>query len=88
MKEGIGEFIKYHKVTEPVWFEDERIVTIMKRPIRGAEKYLREVLRKPKEHGVPPDILKNIKTARIIDVNGIMKKYPEFLFAYLQKRNI
>jgi hypothetical protein len=49
---------------------------------------IKEILKKPKENGVPPDVLKVIKTAKIINVDKIKHDYAQFLFEYLKKRNI
>lgn len=45
-------------------------------------------MKRAKAYGVPPDILKSMRTAKLLDAKGVVRSYPEFLFTYLQKRNI
>ena len=84
----VEEFMKRHKVTEPIWFEHDKILALDKRKFVHAEEFLGDVISNPASYGAPPDILKNMKSAKLLDINSIKKKYPEFLFAYLKKRNI
>ena len=86
--DDVEEFMKRHKVTEPIWFEHDKILALDKRRFVNAEEFLKDVVKKPAPYGVPPDILKNMKSAKLLDIKIIKKKYPEFLFAYLKKRNI
>jgi len=87
-EEDVEEFMKSHKVTEPIWFEHDKILALDKRKFVNAEGFLQDVVKKPAPYGVPPDILKNMKSAKLLDIKIVKKKYPEFLFAYLKKRNI
>jgi tRNA nucleotidyltransferase (CCA-adding enzyme) len=87
-EKDVEEFMKRHKVTEPIWFEHDKILALDKRRFVNAEEFLKDVVKKPAPYGVPPDILKNMKSAKLLDIKIIKKKYPEVLFAYLKKRNI
>ncbi|MEM2974791.1 MAG: CCA tRNA nucleotidyltransferase, partial [Candidatus Micrarchaeia archaeon] len=84
----VEEFMRKHKVTEPIWFENDRILALDKRKFTRAWDLLKDIIKNPKSYGVPPDILTNMRSARLLDIKDIKKKYPEFLFAYLKKRNI
>ena len=86
--EDVDSFIREHKVTEPIWFENDRILAVGKRKFVTADRVVKNVLAKPANYGVPPDIKKVIKTSRMLTVSEIAKKYPKFLFAYLKKRNV
>jgi len=86
--EDVESFIREHKVTEPIWFERDRILAVGKRKFTQADKVVKDILAKPAAYGVPPDVKKVIKTSKMLTVSEIAKKYPEFLFAYLKKRNV
>lgn len=86
--EDVETFIEQHNVTEPIWFEHDRILAVGKRRFSAAEMVVKDVLAKPKVYGVPPDIKKVIKTSKMLKVSDIVKRYPEFLFTYLKKRNV
>jgi len=87
-EDDVEEFMRSHKVTEPIWFEHDKILALDKRRFAHAEELLKDVILKPAPYGVPPDILKNMRSSKLLDIKSIKKKYPEFLFAYLKKRNI
>lgn len=84
----VNEFIRRHKVTEPIWFENDRILAVGKRRFTKAESLIRDILKRPNEYGVPPNIKKVIKTSKLIGISDIKRRYPEFLFSYLKKRNV
>jgi tRNA nucleotidyltransferase (CCA-adding enzyme) len=86
--EDVEMFIRQHNVTEPIWFEHDRILAVGKRKFTQADKVIKDILAKPAAYGVPPDVKKVIKTSKMLTVSEIAKKYPEFLFAYLKKRNV
>jgi tRNA nucleotidyltransferase (CCA-adding enzyme) len=90
MKKEVEEFMKKHKVMEPIWFEKERILALGKRKFLSAKDFLIDVIKRPGPYGTPPDIEKIIKRrgAKLIEVNDIVKKYTEYLHGYLKKRNI
>lgn len=87
-KENVHRFIRQHNVTEPIWFENERILAVGRRKYTHVNEVIKDILKKPRENGVPPDILKVIKTAKLISSDKIKKDYSQFLFEYLKKRNI
>jgi tRNA nucleotidyltransferase (CCA-adding enzyme) len=87
-KENVQRFIRQHNVTEPIWFENERILAVGERKYTHVNEIIKEILKKPKENGVPPDVLKVIKTAKIINADKIKRNYTQFLFEYLKKRNV
>lgn len=90
MRKEVENFMKKHKVTEPIWFEHDRILALGKRHFLDARDFVNDVIKHPGPYGVPPDIEKSIKKggARILGVSDILKRYPVFLHAYLRKRNI
>lgn len=90
LRKEVESFMAKHRVTEPIWFEHDRILALGKRRFLLAKDFVADVIRKPSPYGVPPDIKKVMKRngARILEVKEILKKYPEFLHAYLRKRNI
>jgi len=87
-KEDVEEFIKKHKVIEPIWFDHDRILSLSKRKFEKVEELLKDVKARSKEYGVPPDIKKKISKAKVLSLANIKKRYLEFLFNYLQKRNL
>ena len=87
-EEDAEEFMKKHKAVEPLWFEHDRLLALDKRKFVNAEEFLKDVISNPRIYGVPPDVLKNMKSAKLLDIKTIKKKYPEFLFNYLKIRNI
>ncbi|VVB73736.1 CCA-adding enzyme [uncultured archaeon] len=87
-EEDVETFIREHDVTEPIWFENDRILAVGKRKFSTADKVVKDVLARPAAYGVPPDVKKVIKTSKMLTVSDIAKRYPEFLFAYLKKRNV
>lgn len=87
-REYVDKFIRQHKVTEPIWFEEDRILAVGERRFTHAKQLLEHILANPDENGVPPDIRKVIKSAKIINILKIKKNYAQFLFEYLKKRNI
>lgn len=84
----VEEFIKKHNVVEPIWFEHDKILALGRRRFVHAEELMRDIMKRAKAYGVPPDILKSMRTAKLLDAKGVVRSYPEFLFTYLQKRNI
>ena len=86
--EDVESFIREHNVTEPIWFEHDRILAVGKRKFTQADKVVKDILARPAAYGIPPDIKKVIKTSKMLTVSEIAKRYPEFLFAYLKKRNV
>jgi len=86
--EDVETFIREHDVTEPIWFERDRILAVGKRRFTMAEAVIKDVLARPRIYGVPPDVKKVIKTSRLLSIDRIKKAYPQFLFAYLKKRNV
>ncbi|MEM4133739.1 MAG: CCA tRNA nucleotidyltransferase [Candidatus Micrarchaeia archaeon] len=87
-REYVDKFIRQHKVTEPIWFEEDRILAVGERRFTHVKQLLEYMLSNPEENGVPPDLRKVIKSAKIIDISKIKKNYTQFLFEYLKKRNI
>jgi len=90
LREEVESFIKKHNVTEPIWFEHDKILALGKRRFLLAKDFVKDVIGNPGAYGVPPDIEKAMKKkkARILDIKEAVKRYPEFLHAYLRKRNI
>jgi tRNA nucleotidyltransferase (CCA-adding enzyme) len=86
--EDVESFIREHNVTEPIWFEHDRILAVGKRKFSTADKVVRGIIENPAAYGVSPDVKKVIKTSKMLTVSEIAKRYPEFLFAYLKKRNV
>ena len=87
-KEDVEEFVKKHKVIEPIWFEHDRILSLSKRRFKKVEELLTDIKKKSKSYGVPPDINKKMQKAKILELSEIKKRYIEFLYNYLQKRNL
>ena len=87
-KDDVERFIREHSVTEPIWFENERILAVGNRRYVHATQIIEEIIKKPKNNGVPPDILRVIKTSKILNIKDVKKKYTRFLFEYLKTRNV
>ena len=87
-KDYVERFIREHSVTEPIWFENERILAVGNRRYTHATQIIEEIIKKPRNNGVPPDILKVIKTSKILNIRDVEKKYTRFLFEYLKTRNV
>ncbi|MCS7109797.1 MAG: CCA tRNA nucleotidyltransferase [Candidatus Micrarchaeota archaeon] len=87
-KESVYKFIREHNVTEPIWFEEERILAVGERKYTDVRQIIEYIIKRPEENGVPPDIRKVIKSAKIISIDKIKKDYTQFLFEYLKKRNV
>jgi tRNA nucleotidyltransferase (CCA-adding enzyme) len=84
MTEDVEKFIEKNRVTEPIWIESDRILAIGKRKFCSAKEFLTEFVRK--KEGFPPD-LKKVRI-KILEVNEIVKRYPQQLYSYLKVRNI
>ncbi len=84
----VERFIRQHKVTEPIWFEHDKILAVGNRRYTHAIQIIEEMISKPKNNGVPPDICKVIKTSKILNIKTVKKKYIRFLFEYLKIRNV
>jgi tRNA nucleotidyltransferase (CCA-adding enzyme) len=87
-RKDVEDFIKKHKVIEPIWFGHDRILSLAKRRFKRIDELLKDIKAKPKAYGVPPDIHKKMPKSRILGLPEIKKRYPEFLYNYLQKRNL
>jgi tRNA nucleotidyltransferase (CCA-adding enzyme) len=82
----VEKFIEKNKVTEPIWIENEKILAIGKRRFCKAKEFLEDFIKNREIYGFPPD-LRKIKM-KILEVNEIVRKYPEYLYSYLKVRNI
>ena len=90
LEKEVYSFMKKHKVTEPIWFSGDKILSLATRRQVRVEDLLKEIIRKAEIYGVPPDIKKAVKTKsfKMLNVDSITKRYPQFLFSYLKTRNM
>lgn len=87
-KTAVQKFIRKHNVTEPIWFEEDKILAVGSRRFTNVKQLLEHIISHPDENGIPPDIRKMVKSMKIISVSDIKSRYTPFIFEYLKKRNV